>query len=145
MQPARSGPKGMFRIIQAVAVAASFAACAEDSDDSDHDANSEESTPSGAVCSSNSTLDYDTFGKGFMDKYCVRCHSSTLKGTARNGAPDGHDFDKLAGITPVMEHIDQKAASGPQNVNTAMPPSDPKPTDEERRKLGEWLACEMAK
>ena len=106
------------------------------------DAHAEEGKPSGAVCSSGSTLTYTTFGKGFMTMYCERCHSSALTGDKRNGAPADHNFDTFAGIFVMADHIDEHAAAGPDAVNTAMPPSDPKPTEEERRKLGEWLACE---
>lgn len=118
----------------------------ESSDAGDHDGNSEEGPSLGvstqALCSTESKPSYGSFGKGFMDKYCVRCHSSTLRDAARNGAPEGHDFDRLEGILPVAEHIDQYAAWGPAAQNVLMPPSDPKPSAEERRTLGEWLACE---
>ena len=60
----------------------------------------------------------------------------------RQGAPSDHNFDTLAGILKVSGHVDSHAAAGPVSVNTSMPPSDPKPPEEERRKLGEWLACE---
>lgn len=98
--------------------------------------------PSGATCPTDSTLTYETFGKGFMEDYCTRCHSSVLSGDARNGAPSDHNFDSLVEIqaTPA-EHIDEQAAAGPDRVNTTMPPSSPRPTEEERRQLGEWLAC----
>lgn len=128
------------------AAAALALACGGDVDAGhDHDSESEEGAnypPSGAECPSGSTLSYETFGKPFMDKYCVRCHASTLKAAARNGAPDGHDFDRLDGIRPVIEHIDQRAAAGPKSVNSQMPPGDPRPTEDERRQLGAWLACE---
>ena len=110
--------------------------------DSDHHSE-EEGTASGAECPPNSTLTYDTFGESFMEEYCVRCHSSDLEATARNGAPEGHDFDVYEGIIPVAEHIDQKAGSGPDATNTEMPPTDPKPSMGEREMLAEWLACEL--
>jgi uncharacterized membrane protein len=80
-----------------------------------------------------------------MDNYCTRCHSSTLTGAARNGAPIGHDFDTFDGVLKVAEHIDEYAAAGPAAVNTLMPPSNPTPSEAERHQLGEWLACETAK
>jgi hypothetical protein len=98
----------------------------------------------GSTCPSDSTLTYDSFAHGFMDRYCVRCHSSTLSGSARNGAPSDHDFDTLEGLHATEpEHIDEQAAAGPDRVNTAMPTDDPRPTEAERRELGEWLACGM--
>ena len=141
-------------------------ACDDNGEEADHHGNGDESAAdhhgSGAAgsaehhgsegsesstdadCPDGSTLTYDSFGKGFMDKYCVTCHSSSLVGEAeRKGAPEGHDFDRLEGILPAAEHIDQYAAIGPAAENRRMPPVDPKPTDEERTELGRWLACEV--
>lgn len=114
--------------------------------EADHDAD-QVGPPSGATCPSDNTLTYDNFGKGFMTKYCTRCHSSKLTKCAdRMKAPFGHDFDMKPGIIGVSDHIDQKAAIGPDSSNRAMPPDDgPKPSDEERKKLGQWLACEREK
>lgn len=108
------------------------------------DAESHDGSPSGAVCPPDSTLTYESFGRKFMSDYCTRCHSSTLTGAARNGAPSDHDFDTLEGIRATdPAHIDEHAAAGPEQVNTAMPPTEPRPSVAERRQLGEWLACEM--
>ena len=79
-----------------------------------------------------------------MESYCTRCHSSTLSGAARSGAPAGADFDTLEGILAHAHHIDQFAASGPHATNILMPPTDPRPTLGERQQLGAWLACETA-
>jgi len=108
-------------------------------DDHEHD---HAGTPTEAVCPETQTLTYDNFGRAFMQSYCVRCHSSTLVGDeARMDAPAGHDFDTLAGIQEMTDHIDEQAGSGPAATNTVMPYSDPSPTLEERKKLSEWLAC----
>lgn len=104
-----------------------------------------EGSPSLATCPTDNTLTYDNFGKAFVEGYCVRCHSITLKGNARQGAAAGHDYDALNGILPWLDHIDEHAAAGPMIINTEMPPSGPKPTTDERRKLGQWLACEVKK
>lgn len=97
--------------------------------------------PTQATCPQGSTLTYATFGQAFLDQYCTRCHSSSLAGSARNGAPKYHDFDTVGGVRSVSDHIDQTAASGPATTNTSMPPSGPLPSIEDRQKLGEWLAC----
>jgi len=97
--------------------------------------------PTEAACPSDSTLTYATFGQPFMESYCTRCHSSTLMGAARMGAPLLHDFDTLPGITIFTAHIDETAAAGPAATNTAMPIGDPTPSLDERKLLGEWLAC----
>jgi uncharacterized membrane protein len=101
-------------------------------------------TPTGSTCPSGSTVTYDGFVKGFMEMHCTRCHSSTLSGSARNGAPLAHDFDSEKGILAVGDHVDERAAAGPDATNELMPPSDPRPSAGDRRKLGEWLACKMA-
>lgn len=101
----------------------------------------EEGTPSGAVCPDDSTLTWDSFGKSFTQTYCIRCHSTTLTGSARQGAPSDHNFDSAALVREELEHTDEQAAAGPDAINTAMPLDSPKPTEAERRMLGEWLAC----
>ncbi len=102
------------------------------------------------------TLTYDNFGMQFMTDYCIACHDSMLtKRSERNGAPLFHDFDSLIGVVQVQNHIDEQSGFGPAAENTFMPPSRcpsvaggpldldcKRPTDEERRKLADWLACE---
>jgi cytochrome c5 len=130
-----------------IAVCSLFAGCSDvDGDDEhgndDHDhGESAAATPSGAACPTDSTLTYESFGKAFMDQYCMRCHASAVAGPARNGAPDDHNFDLLSDIELMAEHIDGAAAAGPNAINVTMPPTDPKPSEAERRQLGEWLAC----
>jgi hypothetical protein len=97
--------------------------------------------PTESTCPTDSTLTYATFGQPFMESYCVRCHSSTLMGSARMGAPLLHDFNTLPGITIFISHIDETAAAGPAATNTSMPNGDPTPSLAERTMLGEWLAC----
>jgi mono/diheme cytochrome c family protein len=110
------------------------------------DKGEEEETLSGATCPPDSTLTYESFGRAFMDKYCVACHASTLQGGARQGAPSDHDLDTLEAVRETEAgHIDENAAAGPDRVNDAMPPStfSPQPSEAERRDLGKWLACGM--
>ena len=97
--------------------------------------------PTGSTCPEDSTLTWDTFGREFMTTYCTRCHGESIDGPSRQGAPKDHNFDSAALVREELEHVDESAAAGPDAVNMGMPPSDPTPTEEERRKLGEWLAC----
>lgn len=97
--------------------------------------------PTGATCPSSQTLTYANFGKSFVQTYCLRCHSATVAGAARNGAPDDHNFDALEDVKPLAEHIDELAGAGPAGTNTLMPNGDPLPSVQERRNLSEWLAC----
>jgi hypothetical protein len=118
---------------------------------------SDHPTSTGTVCPSPDpmTLTYDNFGKPFMEKYCTWCHDSSLLRSMRNGAPVFHDFDSLLGILQVEGHIDQQTGIGPNASNYFMPPDEcpstkggaldtdcAKPTDEERRNLALWIACE---
>ena len=117
-------------------------------------------TPTGATCTDPS-LTYASFGRAFMDKYCINCHHHCLKISQRNGAPLFHDFDYAEGATGPWDHIDQQAGWGPKAHNDFMPgygtggqcPSQlggaldepcPEPTDEERTQLATWMACEHA-
>lgn len=121
---------------------------AHDHDD-EHDDPCGEATefgpPTESVCPDGSTLTWESFGQEFMAKYCTRCHSSELTGDARNDAPLYHDFDTLMGVLVVADHVDRKAAAGPAGTNELMPIGAPVPTLEERKQLGEWLACELDK
>jgi hypothetical protein len=99
--------------------------------------------PTESVCPPGSTLTYENFGQPFMESYCTRCHATTLRGSARQGAPSFHDFDTLFGIKVVFDHIDETTAAGPAATNTSMPPDKPAPTLDERKQLGEWIACGM--
>ncbi|MDZ4694356.1 MAG: hypothetical protein SGI86_04350 [Deltaproteobacteria bacterium] len=108
-------------------------------------AHEHEGVASGATCPTTNAPDYENFGRAFMTSYCTRCHSSTLRGANRNGASKGHDFDSSDGVLAVMDHVDQHAAAGPNGVNDEMPPSAPFPAEEERKKLGQWLACEQVR
>lgn len=97
----------------------------------------------GAECPEGANLTYESFGAPFFASYCTRCHSSAHVGAARHGAPEGYDWDDLAGIRVHAIQIDAVAASGPRISNMSMPPSDPLPTLGERARLGQWLACEF--
>lgn len=97
--------------------------------------------PTQSECPPGSTLTWDSFGNKFMADYCTSCHHSELSGEARHGAPSFHDFDTVYGVRAVDDHVDETTASGPAATNTSMPPDGRKPTLDERRQLGEWLAC----
>jgi uncharacterized membrane protein len=107
------------------------------------DDNGDEGGGDEVQCPSGGTqLTEQNFGRAFLDTYCTRCHSSTLTGPARNGAPEGFNWDL---IDSVREHADpmneEAGANADGSVNRDMPLNDPRPTDAERRQLSEWLAC----
>ena len=124
-------------------LAAAMAACSSDVSDTDHEHEHEHEhgEATGAVCSDASTLTYESFGQDFMAKYCTSCHAATVTGAARQGAPEGFDFDTVEGVRDHADEIDEHAGIGPMAENREMPLDDPLPTDDERSDLAEWLAC----
>ncbi|MDB4956919.1 MAG: uncharacterized protein JWO36_4488 [Myxococcales bacterium] len=114
-------------------------------------------TATGTVCPDPdpNTLTYENFGKPFMTRYCTWCHDSHLVHSQRNGATIYHDVDTLELTLRTWQHIDEQAGIGPKAENFFMPGSQcpsvaggpldkncDQPTDEERRNLAMWLACE---
>jgi hypothetical protein len=74
------------------------------------------------------------YAQGFFAMYCTRCHASTLSGDARNGAPVGYDWDVEAAVRARLDFI--RTAVG---VGNFMPPTDPKPSCDERRRIVRWI------
>lgn len=101
-------------------------------------------TPSGSTCPTANAPTYDSFGKQFMETYCLDCHSS--KAANRHDAPKNLNFDTEADVKAHLDDIDFEAASGPNATNTGMPERSPNvqmmPTKDERVLLGQFLACE---
>lgn len=86
-------------------------------------------------CPPTSTLSWDNFGGPFFLNWCTGCHSSALGPGARQNAPLGVNFDQIEGIRVHKDAIDERAVH-----DTLMPPAGG-PNTEQRRLLGEWLAC----
>ncbi|MBZ4419096.1 c-type cytochrome [Myxococcus sp. RHSTA-1-4] len=111
--------------------------CDDDDDDETPDDGGAVSCPPGGT-----QLTEQNFGRAFLDSYCTRCHSSTRTGAARNGAPEGLNWDQIDVVRANADEMNEEAgANADGSVNSDMPPSDPRPTDDERRQLAEWLAC----
>lgn len=101
-----------------------------------------EGSPTGATCPTSNDLTAQSFGTAFMETYCLSCHSKAATGVARAEAPVGVDFDTLEDVRRQRALIDMHTAAGPNATNTVMPPaSRPQPTQAERERLGQWLAC----
>lgn len=73
-----------------------------------------------------------TFAQGFFASYCTSCHSSTA--TNRNGAPVGYDWDVESSVQAHAGMI--RDAVG---VSIFMPPGNPMPTCDERKRLVRWI------
>jgi hypothetical protein len=87
-------------------------------------------------CPDESPLTANNFGGPFMLSHCTGCHHSSLGEGERAGAPIGVDFDTLAAVRDQADRIWARAA----DQNATMPPLGG-PADDERVRLGEWLAC----
>jgi hypothetical protein len=74
-------------------------------------------------------LTYENFGKQFMTMYCTNCHMGLF-------ASHFVQLDSLAGVQTNKAAIKVQAVTG-----TTMPQADPKPSDADRKRLGEWLDC----
>lgn len=99
-----------------------------------------------SVCPPVDPPTYASFGQTFMEAYCTKCHDSAKTGDQRLDAPPTIDFDTLPLLRMWTSQIDKQAAIGPAAANRLMPPAgNPAPTDDERRRLGEFIACEVAK
>ena len=90
---------------------------------------------------------FASFGQGFFTTYCLACHSQARTGADRNGAPATIDFDTRSLVRENTSRIDKQAAFGPAANNRLMPPTDhgAQPTDAERIRLGEYIACEIGR
>lgn len=96
----------------------------------------------GSTCPPSSTLTYGSFGATFFSTYCLRCHSTAnVTVEERNGAPPDVNFDTHDLVRPLARRIDRMAAIGPDRANRIMPLDGLAPSDDERRSLGEWIAC----
>jgi uncharacterized membrane protein len=98
-----------------------------------------------SVCPPTDSPTYDTFGATFFEMYCTSCHDAAKPMGMRGNAPLGIDFDTRGRLRLWTSNIDKKAAFGPAAENREMPPQgELAPTDDERRRLGEYIACEVA-
>jgi uncharacterized membrane protein len=99
-------------------------------------------TATGATCPATDAPTAANFGTAFLQTYCLSCHSASVTGAARQSAPEGVNFDTLDDARRQAALIDTHAAAGPTATNTEMPPAGrTPPTQQEREKLGQWLAC----
>ena len=101
----------------------------------------------GSTCPPSDKPDYANFGESFFAAYCTTCHSQTRTGADRHDAPAAIDFDTRSLLREHTSNIDKQAAWGPSAHNTLMPPSGEaaQPTEAERIRLGEYIACEVGR
>jgi len=101
----------------------------------------------GAACPAIDPPTYRDFAQPFVAMYCAGCHSREARD--RHGAPRGVDLDSEDDLRLHAADIDALAAKGPLATNTEMPdmsgPVRQAPSDAERARLGQFLACEAAR
>ena len=74
-----------------------------------------------------SALTYESFGKGFVDTYCIRCHGATSR---------VFSLDTLESVKSYAARLESAVV-----VNRTMPVGKTLPSDEERARFGAFLAC----
>jgi hypothetical protein len=76
------------------------------------------------------TLTYENFGAGFFQEYCVRCH----------GGANGYSSRAFLSVDAIRAEKDRIFINA-AGTNASMPPGPDGPTQTERDKLADWLAC----
>ena len=98
------------------------------------------------TCPKTNPPTYQSFGQNFFATFCTPCHSATSPD--RNMAPSNINFDTEAEILENADDINMNAGYGPEGPNRFMPympgPVTTPPTDDQRKTLAEFLACEEA-
>lgn len=89
-------------------------------------------------CVRDPPLTYENFGRGFLAKECIGCHSSLLRPEMRNGAPLAANFDTWDDVLVWAVEIEDRGVP----VSGGMPPAGG-PSEAERDMLAEWLHCEV--
>lgn len=87
-------------------------------------------------CSSIVSASWDNYGENFIRNYCRGCHSSQLAPDDRHGAPPSVNLETLEDVHMRLERIEDRATG----EDPDMPPGGG-PTEEERRRLADWLSC----
>lgn len=102
------------------------------------DDSGEPAVPPPGECPPESMVTWNSFAEGWIDTWCTGCHSATLAGEDRQGAPDTVNFDTYGDVVQYGERIRVLATM----ADPYMPPSGG--TSEANRALmAEWIACGM--
>ena len=67
---------------------------------------------------------------------CTVCHSSSLSGSARQGAPSNVNFDTYAAAARAASEAVAEVSAG-----RMPPPGETQPTSDQTRALEEWAQC----
>ena len=89
------------------------------------------------TCPQGTLLSYENFGSGFIDQYCLACHSKSKTEGFRGAAPHGTDFDTITEVQIFRTRILERTKAEAPNP---MPPNRELPQIQ-RIVLHEWLNC----
>jgi len=73
---------------------------------------------------------YENFGAGFFEEYCVRCH----------GGANGYSSRSFTTVDSIRQQKDRIFINAAGD-NASMPPGPDGPSQAERNRLADWLAC----
>ena len=90
----------------------------------------------GRECPPDNATTYTNTGGPILISWCISCHSSHVPADQRQGATVGVNFDTVIDINEQLLRIYARAGDD----NNTMPPVDSLSADE-RRRLGDWIAC----
>ena len=82
------------------------------------------------------TTSWASVGAPFVYTWCTPCHSPTLSGDDRQGAPDGVDFGSYEDVLTYADRIEDRIF----NEAAPMPPAGG-PTEAELAAMATWLEC----
>ncbi|MEQ1566934.1 MAG: hypothetical protein ABMA64_14930 [Myxococcota bacterium] len=83
---------------------------------------------------------WDGFAEGYVQTWCLPCHSAIVTGPDRQGAPEGLDFDQWSEVYPYRDRFALRATGEVPEELGPMPPMGGVPQSQVEL-LGEWLAC----
>ncbi|NCG18964.1 MAG: hypothetical protein GWP91_08130 [Rhodobacterales bacterium] len=79
---------------------------------------------------------WDNFARGFIQTQCLPCHTATLSGVDRRGAPPTVNYDTYTEVVAQLGRITARATGS----TPTMPPAGGIP-DEDRQRLLDWVLC----
>ena len=98
--------------------------------------------PPGDFCSDAPTFTND-IRPTIIEEKCIQCHTASLEGSARNGAPAGLDFDTFDSTEPHLSSFADAISSGREPPMGLEPPLVT--TAAERDLVSKWRMCGFAR
>ena len=90
-----------------------------------------------ANCDRDPPLTYESFGKGYVGKWCTGCHSAYIRENQRNDAPLDVNLDTYEDVQRWADRI------WARSVDTSGMPPGGGASEAETGALAEWLRCDV--